>query len=218
MVLGRHVHIWVFPKIVVPQNGWFIMETPIKMDDLGGTTIFGNIHMCINHNKQNRVQKFRWRTIFPFDRIENLSVSSLFLTQKIKKNTWLEPTLKCLEKKTFDIFVVPKFWTKPYHPEIQKLAPENRPFACPKRKPDRLPFSSFFRGKLAVKFRGCSSFIPGYWGGHYPGILRIHRTPTRHGAVEQRSCNAFSPRPPGGGGCGFSSRRDLKFLKWGQRT
>ena len=26
---------WVFPKIVVPQNGWFIMEIPIKMDDLG---------------------------------------------------------------------------------------------------------------------------------------------------------------------------------------
>jgi len=27
--------IWVFPKIGVPQNGWFIMETPFKMDDLG---------------------------------------------------------------------------------------------------------------------------------------------------------------------------------------
>ena len=26
---------WVFPKIVVPQNGWFTMENPLKMDDLG---------------------------------------------------------------------------------------------------------------------------------------------------------------------------------------
>ena len=28
-------NLWVFPNIEVPQNGWFIMETPIKMDDLG---------------------------------------------------------------------------------------------------------------------------------------------------------------------------------------
>ena len=27
--------IWVFPKIQVPQNGWFIMENPINMDELG---------------------------------------------------------------------------------------------------------------------------------------------------------------------------------------
>ena len=32
----------MFPKIGVSQ---FIMENPIKMDDLGVTTIFGNIHL-----------------------------------------------------------------------------------------------------------------------------------------------------------------------------
>ena len=30
-----HQHIWMFPKIVVPQNGCFIRKNPIKMDDLG---------------------------------------------------------------------------------------------------------------------------------------------------------------------------------------
>ena len=45
-------NIWVFPNIGVPQNGWFIMENPMKMDDLGGKpTIFGNIH--IFHSSQS---------------------------------------------------------------------------------------------------------------------------------------------------------------------
>ena len=32
---GERLVVWVFPKIGVPQNAWFIMENPIKMDDLG---------------------------------------------------------------------------------------------------------------------------------------------------------------------------------------
>ena len=34
-IRGFFLPIWVFPKIVVPQNGWFTMEIPIKLDDLG---------------------------------------------------------------------------------------------------------------------------------------------------------------------------------------
>ena len=37
-VQGEEKHMdktWAFPRIGVPQNGWFIMENPIKTDDLG---------------------------------------------------------------------------------------------------------------------------------------------------------------------------------------
>ena len=33
---------WVFPRIMVPQNGWFISirANPIKMDDFGNTHVY----------------------------------------------------------------------------------------------------------------------------------------------------------------------------------
>ena len=29
----------------VPQKRWFIRENPVNMDDLGGTPMFGNLHI-----------------------------------------------------------------------------------------------------------------------------------------------------------------------------
>ena len=48
----KHPGTWMFPKIVVLQNGWFIMENPIKMDDLG-VPLFSETPTCCTPQKKN---------------------------------------------------------------------------------------------------------------------------------------------------------------------
>ena len=63
IILPRYT--WVFPKIEVPQNGWFIMENPIKMDDLGvplfletSTFLFSSTESV--HYLTHPLLTFRW--------------------------------------------------------------------------------------------------------------------------------------------------------------
>ena len=85
--------IWGFPKIGVPQNGWFTMENPIKMDDLGGTTMFGNIH--IDYSKPHLLS---WVAGFRKGEEGMDNISSfvrMFSRMRDIMDHWIGPLLMC---------------------------------------------------------------------------------------------------------------------------
>ena len=59
--------VWVFPKIGVPQNGWYIMETPIKTDDLG-VPLFLETPVCtfwyLAGWRGTQHEKYIWKSTF----------------------------------------------------------------------------------------------------------------------------------------------------------
>ena len=61
-----YIYIWVFPKIGVPQNTWFRMENPIKMDDLG-VPLFSETSICIS-----RIRWLRGKWSFHFGDSRNI--------------------------------------------------------------------------------------------------------------------------------------------------